>query len=60
MGAISLERPALGDQAIDQLFVEPRCQGIGIGTALLEQAKWPSPAGITPYTHQRKHRARVF
>jgi GNAT superfamily N-acetyltransferase len=30
---------ALGEHRIDQLHVEPRCQGRGVGTALLDRAK---------------------
>ena len=51
---------ALGDRKIDQLHVEPRCQGRGVGTALLDRAKELSPEGITLFTFQRNERARAF
>ena len=51
---------ALTEGDIDQLYVEPRCQGRGIGSALLERAKEISPKGITLYTHQRNERAQAF
>jgi ribosomal protein S18 acetylase RimI-like enzyme len=51
---------AFGEHAIDQLHVEPRCQGRGIGTALLDRAKARSPRGLTLSTHQGNERARAF
>ena len=51
---------ALGQSQIDQLYVEPRSQGRGIGTALLDRAKELSPDGLTLFTHQRNERARSF
>ena len=51
---------ALAGGDIDQLYVEPRCQRRGIGSALLERAKEISPKEITLYTHQRNERARAF
>jgi GNAT superfamily N-acetyltransferase len=51
---------ALGDGKIDQLYVEPRWQGRGVGTALLEKAKLLAPGGLALFTHQRNARARAF
>jgi ribosomal protein S18 acetylase RimI-like enzyme len=51
---------ALGPGKVEQLHVEPRCQGRGIGTALLDHAKALTPDGITLFTHQRNVRARAF
>jgi ribosomal protein S18 acetylase RimI-like enzyme len=51
---------ALGEHKVDQLHVEPRCQGRGVGTALLDRAKQLSPEGLTLFTHQRNDRARAF
>jgi ribosomal protein S18 acetylase RimI-like enzyme len=51
---------AIGEQKVDQLHVEPRCQGRGVGTALLDRAKELSPEGLTLFTHQRNERARAF
>ena len=51
---------ALGEHKVDQLHVEPRCQGRGVGTALLDRAKELSPDGLTLFTHQRNERARGF
>lgn len=51
---------ALGAGRIDQLHVEPRRQGQGIGTALLARARALSPDGLTLFTHQGNTRARAF
>lgn len=51
---------ALGDGAIDQLYVDPPHQGQGVGTALLDFAKHRCPAGLSLFTHQRNERARAF
>lgn len=51
---------AISGSKVEQLFVEPRVQGEGIGSALLEQAKTLSPDGLTLFTHQRNERARAF
>ena len=51
---------ALGEHKIDQLHVEPRCQGRGVGTALLDRAKELAPEGLTLFTYQRNERARAF
>jgi len=51
---------ALADHRIDQLFVEPRDQGRGVGTTLLDKANELAPGGLTLFTHQRNERARAF
>jgi GNAT superfamily N-acetyltransferase len=51
---------ALANDRIDQLFVEPRRQGLGVGSALLDKAKELAPAGLTLFSHQRNERARAF
>ena len=51
---------AFGEHKVDQLHVEPRCQGRGVGTALLDRAKELAPEGLTLFTHQRNERARAF
>jgi len=51
---------AIGDHEVDQLHVDPRCQGRGVGTALLDRAKELAPQGLTLFTHQRNERARAF
>jgi len=51
---------ALGAGEVEQLYVDPRRQRQGVGTALLNQAKQLRPGGITLYTHQRNERARAF
>jgi len=51
---------ALGEHKVDQLHVEPRCQGRGAGTALLDRAKELAPEGLTLFTHQRNERARAY
>lgn len=45
---------------VEQLYVEPSCQGRGIGTALLAWARERSPSGLSLFTHQRNARARAF
>ena len=51
---------AIADEQIDQLYVEPECQGRGIGSALLDHAKALVPAGLWLFTHQANERARAF
>jgi ribosomal protein S18 acetylase RimI-like enzyme len=51
---------ALATGRIEQLFVEPECQGRGVGSALLDHAKHLAPQGLTLLTHQRNERARGF
>ena len=51
---------AVGEHKVDQLHVDPRCQGRGVGTALLDRAKALAPEGLTLFTHQGNARARAF
>lgn len=51
---------AVGTRRIDHLYVDPGCQGRGVGAALLARAKELAPQGLSLYTHQRNHRARGF
>lgn len=51
---------ALGERVIDQLYVDPKQQGRGVGTALLDRAKEEAPDGLSLFTHQRNERARRF
>lgn len=48
------------DGELDQLYVGPRHQGRGIGTALLALAKQRRPGGLRLYTFQVNARARRF
>ncbi len=59
-GAAVVGLLALAPGRVEQLHVEPRCQGRGIGTALLDHAKAAFPRGLTLFTHQRNERARAF
>lgn len=51
---------ALGEHRVDQLHVEPRCQGREVGTGLLDRARELAPEGLTLFTHQGNRRARAF
>jgi len=51
---------ALREHKVDQLHVEPRCQGRGVGTALLGRAKELAPEGLTLFTFQGNEQARAF
>ena len=51
---------ALAGSQVEHLYVEPECQGRGIGTALLTKAKELSPQGLTLFTHRRSEGARAF
>ena len=55
VGMMTVER---GD--LDQLYVAPGRQGLGIGRRLLEHGKALSPEGLTLYTFQVNERARRF
>jgi len=48
------------EQSLDQIFVEPTFQNMGIGKALLEKAKIICPIGLTLYTLQQNTQARYF
>ena len=50
----------LHDNWIDQLYVDPRHTGHGIGTALVSLAKAHRPQGLRLWTFQANQRARRF
>lgn len=43
---------------VDRLYIDPRHQGLGLGTALLEHARRRSPHGLELHTHQQNVTAR--
>lgn len=45
---------------LDHLYVSPRWQGRGFGSALLDRAKVLSPGRLVLWTFQRNERARAF
>jgi ribosomal protein S18 acetylase RimI-like enzyme len=51
---------ALRGDDLEHLYVAPRCQGRGIGSALLDKAKALSPRRLQLYAFQRNVRAREF
>jgi len=51
---------AMSGNMIEQLYVDPKCQGHGIGSALIERAKHDSPDGLELKTHLSNIRARRF
>lgn len=51
---------ALQGSYIDRLYVSPRHQRSGIGTALLTHAMEQSPTGLELHTHQKNVQARAF
>jgi putative acetyltransferase len=51
---------AIRDGFIDQLYVDPKAQGRGVGSELLAKAAELSPGKLALYTHQRNARARRF
>jgi len=51
---------ALRPGFVDQLYVDPDAQGLGVGSALLDHAKRACPAGLALFTHQANSRARAF
>ena len=50
----------VSDGKLDHLYVHVDCQGMGLGSALLDLAKLQSPAGIELFTFQRNRSARSF
>jgi ribosomal protein S18 acetylase RimI-like enzyme len=50
----------LDDEGIDQLYVDPTAQGLGIGSRLVALAKSERPNGLRLYTFQVNDRARRF
>jgi len=51
---------ALNGAYVDRLYVDPQCQGLGIGTRLIQHAKNLNPAGLNLHTHQQNVRACNF
>ena len=51
---------ALRPGFVDQLYVDPDAQRLGVGTALLEHAKRACPSGLELFTHQANAGARAF
>ena len=50
----------LADAWLDHLYVDPKCQNLGIGTRLVQLAKARFPAGLDLWAFQGNHRAREF
>lgn len=50
----------LSGAELDHLYVHVDCQGLGLGTHLLNLAKGKSPAGIELFTFQRNRIAQDF
>lgn len=50
----------LSGAKLDHLYVHVDCQGLGLGTTLLNRAKRQSPAGLELFTFQRNRVARSF
>jgi putative acetyltransferase len=51
---------ALGEDELEQFYVEPEAFGSGIGSALLDRAKERRPQGFRFWVFQRNERARAF
>lgn len=51
---------ALIDRHVDQLFVDPAHQGLGVGSTLLDSALKVSPGPITLDVFEENHSARAF
>jgi GNAT superfamily N-acetyltransferase len=51
---------ALKDGDLEQLYIRPGHQGLGIGSALLDEAKRLSPRGLALWAFQRNTPARAF
>ena len=51
---------AFQDSYIDRLYIDPKFQRQGIGTALIEFAKDKYPQGLELRTHQQNKRASAF
>lgn len=50
----------LGQGWLRQLFVDPKAQGLGVGSALLDEAKLRLPGGFYLHTNAENIRARRF
>lgn len=51
---------ALNGSYLDRLYIDPRNQRQGLGSALLEHARQLSPQGLELHTHQQNTAARRF
>ncbi len=51
---------ALRGSYLDRMYVHPKAQRRGVGTALLAKARELSPSGLELHTHQRNRAARAF
>lgn len=51
---------AVSEQRLDQLFVAPDAQGLGLGRALFEVARQRMPEGFWLSTQPENHKARAF
>ena len=50
----------LNGSFIERLYVHPKSQATGVGSALLDHAKQCSPHGLELFTHQKNTQARQF
>jgi ribosomal protein S18 acetylase RimI-like enzyme len=51
---------AIQESYVDRLYVSPKRQRVGIGTALISRAMRLSPSGLELHTHQKNIAARSF
>jgi ribosomal protein S18 acetylase RimI-like enzyme len=51
---------AIGAAMLEQLYVHPDHQGVGVGGELLDEAKRRRPEGLDLWVFQRNERARRF
>lgn len=51
---------AMAGSYVDRLYIDPACQGRGLGSALLAHARTLSPAGLELHTHVENRPARAF
>jgi ribosomal protein S18 acetylase RimI-like enzyme len=51
---------AVSVEVLEHLYVAPEHQGLGVGSALLDQVKQARPDGFTLWVFQRNERARRF
>jgi ribosomal protein S18 acetylase RimI-like enzyme len=57
VGMLALKR---SEQVLDQLFIVPEAQGMGVGPALLDVARQQMPRGFTLHTPSTNHRGARF
>lgn len=51
---------ALKGSYVDRLYIDPSCQGKGLGTALMEHVRQQRPDGLELHTHQQNTAACAF